>query len=107
MHVAGPFIKVQTVWVLKDRAGAAELFGALVHGLHKGCLGVFGLRVDLLAHIFGEHDGGVVARGNHQAAQCLLHGKLVTFEQAGGRITHGGCVVAHRDLLVHLAILDG
>ena len=107
MHIASPLIKVQTVWVLKDRAGAAELLSALVHGLHKCGLGVFGLRVDLLAHIFGEHDGGVVARGNHQATQCLLNGKLVAFEQAGGRITHGGCGVAHRDPLVHFAILDG
>ena len=80
MHIASPLIKVQTMRVFKKRAGATELLSALVHGFHKCCLGVFGLRVDLLAHIFGEHDGGVVARGNHQAAQCLLHGELVAFE---------------------------
>ena len=106
VHVAGPFIKVQTMRVLKDRAGAAELFGTLVHGLNKRRLGVLGLGVDLLAHIFGENDGSVVARGDHQTAQGLLHGELVAFEQAGSRVAYGGCGVAHCHLLVHLAVLD-
>lgn len=68
VHIAGPLVKIQAVRILEDRAGAAELFGALVHGLHKGCLGVFGLGVDLFAHVLGKHGGGVVARGDHQAA---------------------------------------
>ena len=107
VHVASPLIKVQTMRVLKDRAGAAEFLGALVHGLNKRRLGVLGLGVDLFAHVLGKHDGGVVARGNHQAAQGLLHGELVAFEQAGSRVAYGGRGVAHRHLLVHLAVLDG
>ena len=107
MHIAGPLIKVQAVRILEDRAGTAELFSALVHSLHKGCHGVFGLGVDLFAHVLGKCDGGIVARGNHQAAQCLLHGELVSFEQASSRVSYGGGSVAHRDLLVHLAVFDG
>ena len=107
VHVASPLIKVQAVRILKKRSRAAKLFCALVHCLHKRGLGIFGLGVDLFAHIFGKHGSSVVARGNHQAAQDLFHGELVAFEQAGGRVAHGGSSVAHRDLLVHLAILYG
>ena len=68
VHIAGPLVKIQAVRILEDRTGAAELFGALVHGLYKGGHGVLGLGVDLFAHVLGKHDGGVVARGDHQAA---------------------------------------
>ena len=107
VHVAGPLIKVQTVRILKKSSRAAELFSALVHGLDKRGLSIFGLGVDLFAHMLGKHDGGVIARGNHQTAQGLFHCELVAFEQAGGRIAHGCRGAAHRDLLVHLAVLDG
>ena len=107
VHVTGPLIKVQTVRILKKRSRAAELLSALVHGLYKGGHGVLGLGVDLFAHVLGKRDGGIVARGDHQAAQSLLHGELVAFEQAGGRVAYGGGSIAHRDLLVHFAVLDG
>lgn len=84
VHVAGPLIKVQTVRILKKSSRAAELFSALVHGLDKRGLSIFGLGVDLFAHMLGKHDGGVIARGNHQTAQGLFHCELVAFEQAGG-----------------------
>ena len=107
VHIAGPLVKIQAVRILKDRASAAELFSALVHDLYKGGRGVLGLGVDLFAHVLGKCDGGIVTRGNHQAAQGLLHRELVAFEQAGGRVAYGGGSIAHRDLLVHFAVLDG
>ena len=57
--------------------------------------------------MLGKRDGGIVARGDHQAAQGLFHCELVAFEQTGGRVAYGGGSIAHRDLLVHFAVLDG
>ena len=106
MHIAGPFVKIQPVRVLEERSRAAELLGLLVHGFYKRSDGIFGLGVKFFAHVFGKRDGGVVARGDHQAAQRLLDGELVAFEESRGRVAYGCRRVAHGDFLVHFAVLD-
>ena len=53
---------VQAVYTGKAGAGAAQLFGALVHPGHKG-------GQVAVCHVAGDHTGGIVGAGDQQAVQ--------------------------------------
>ena len=82
MHIASPLIKVQTMRVFKKRTGAAELLARSFMAFTNVASASLVLGSIFLPTYSASTMAASLPEGNHQAAQCLLHGKLVAFEQA-------------------------